>query len=213
MRKSVMILLSTLLLTAAGQLSRADVSVGLSVDDDGLKAFHLAIGEHYQVPERQVVLVREKNVPEEELPVVFFLARRADVDPSVIVKLRLGGYSWMEITAKYGLSAEIYYVAFDRDPGPPYGNAWGHFKNRHRKEWGSIHLTDAEVVNFVNLKFMCEKYGYTPADVVKMRVRGDDFVKINKQVKAGKGKSAQKPDARADSDPPKAKAKGKGNNK
>ena len=63
----------------------ADVSLGVSLDQDGLKGFYLAIGEHYKVPETEVVVVRQKNVPDEELPVVFFLARQASVSPETII--------------------------------------------------------------------------------------------------------------------------------
>jgi len=197
-----------LLLAFAVPSARAEVSVGVSVDEDGLKGFYLAIGEHYQVAEKEVVVVRERSVPDEELPVVFFLARHAHVEPGVVVKLRLGGKSWMDIAFHYKLSPEIFYVAFDRDPGPPYGNAWGHFKKRERSQWGSIRLVDADIVNIVNLKFMAEKYGYAPAEIVKMRARGDHFANINKQVKANKGKAGKKSRTLVASDD-NAKAKGK----
>jgi len=197
-----------LLLAFAAPSARAGVSVGVSVDEDGLKGFYLAIGEHYQVAEKEVVVVRERNVPDEELPVVFFLAGHAHVEPGVIVKLRLGGRSWMDIALHYKLSPEIFYVAFDRDPGPPYGKAWGHFKKRDRAQWGSIRLVDVEIVNIVNLKFMAEKYGYAPAEIVKMRARGDHFANIHKQAKANKGRAGKKSRTVVASDD-NAKVKGK----
>jgi len=57
----------------------------------------------------------------------------------------------MDIALHYKLSPEIFYVHFDRDPGPPYGRAWGHFRNRERREWGKIRLADDDIVNVVNL--------------------------------------------------------------
>ena len=192
--------------------SQAGVSIGVSADQDGVKGFYLAIGEQYRVPEREVVVVRERNIPDDELPVVFFLARYASVEPGVIVKLRLGGESWMDIALHYHLSPEIFYVAFDRDPGPPYGKAWGYYKKHKRADWGTIRLADTDIVNVVNLKFVSERYGCTPNDVVKMRAKGDNFVSIHKQVKAGKAaKNNQKSVASSDED--KGSGKGKGNGK
>ncbi|MCX6835062.1 MAG: hypothetical protein NTW07_08015 [candidate division Zixibacteria bacterium] len=189
--------------------ARAGVDVGLSVDEDGIKGFYLAIGEHYRVPEREVIVVRDRNVPDEELPVVFFLARHASVEPAMIVRLRLGGMSWMDIALHFSLSPSIFYIDFDRDPGPPYGKAWGHYRKHDKAHWGEIRLPDADIVNIVNLKFVSEKYGYSPAEVVKMRARGDRFVAIHKQAKAGKGKPAKGKQVVADSNDDNQKSHGK----
>ncbi|MEW5796794.1 MAG: hypothetical protein AB1772_10595 [Candidatus Zixiibacteriota bacterium] len=196
-------------LTLAASNARSGVDIGLSADDGGIRSFYLAIGDHYRVPEREVVVVRERSIPDDQLPVVFFLARYAKVEPGVIVKLRLSGQSWMDIALHYHLSPEIFYVQFDHDPGPPFGKAWGHYKKRDRGEWGKIRLADADIVNVVNLKFVSEHYGCTPAEVVKMRAKGDNFVSIHKQVKANKGQGKKSSSAVADSD----NAKGKGKKK
>jgi hypothetical protein len=188
---SVLTLLA-LLLAFAIPSARVGVSLGVSVDEDGLKGFYLAIGEHYQVAEKEVVVVRERNIPDEELAVVFFLAGHTYVEPSVTVELRLGSKSWMDIALYYKLSPGIFYVAFDHDPGPPYGNARGHFKKRDRAQWGSIRLVDADIINIVNLKFVAERYGYAPAEIVKIRARGDHFAGIHKQAKANKGNASKK---------------------
>ena len=198
-----------MIVLASTSKAHAGVDVGISVDEDGIKGFYLAIGEHYRVPEREVVVVRERNVPDEELPVVFFLARHASVEPASLVKLRLGGMSWMDITLHLNLSPSIFYVAFDRAPGPPYGKAWGHFRKHKKARWGEIRLPDADIVNIVNLKFVSEKYGYSPAEVVKMRARGDRFAAIHKQAKAGKGKPTKGKQSVAASNDDKPRASGK----
>lgn len=206
-RISMIILLAVIAMVVIAPRSQAGIDVGVSIDSDGIKGFYLAIGEHYDVKEKNVIVVREGNIPDEELPVVFFLARNAGVAPVFIVKLRLGGKSWMDIAFHYGLTAEIFYVKFDRDPGPPYGKAWGHFKKKKHTEWKTIRLADVDIVNFVNLKFVSEHYGHTPAEVVKMRAKGDGFVAIHKQAKAHKKQHQKKVKAVASSDNPKHKGK------
>ncbi|MEE8577728.1 MAG: hypothetical protein V3T31_10770 [candidate division Zixibacteria bacterium] len=198
--------------------ARAGVDIGLSLDSDGIKGFYLAIGDHYQVPEKEIVFVREKKFPDEEMPVVFFLARHANVTSQVIISLRLGGKSWMDICTHYHLSPDLFYVPLKHDPGPPYGKAWGHFKNKKRKknDWGSIRFSDADIVNFVNLKFVSEKYGYSPDEVIKMRSGGSDFVAIHGKVKKAKKnhKKAAAKHASSDDERQKGKKKkGKGKNK
>jgi len=143
MRKALLvIILMVLFIAPAAKICKADINLGVSVDNDGLKGFYLSIGEHYQVPEKQIVIVKKKNIPNEEMPVVFFLARQAKTTPEAIIKLRLGGKSWMDITVHFGLNAGIFYVPLKNVSGPPYGKAYGHFKKRNRKEWKSIRLAD-----------------------------------------------------------------------
>lgn len=190
--------------------SRADVNIGLSIGDDGIKGFYLAIGEHYKVAEKEVVVVKKRRVPDEELPVVFFLAVRTGVAPKMIIDLRLKGMSWMDVTLHFGLNAEIFYVPVKVKPGPPYGKAYGHFKNKPKKKWGEIRLVDADIVNFVNLKFISERYGYSPDEVIKMRQKGKNFVVINAEVKKNKGQAKKQSKQMASKGKPNNKSKGKG---
>lgn len=198
---------SLFLVFAAGS-TKADVSIGVSADNDGIKSFYLSIGEQYRVPEKEIVVIREKKIPDEELPVVFFIAQQARVEPGLVVKLRLEGKSWMDITLHYGLSPAIYYVAFAKDPGPPYGKAWGHYKNRKKDEWKTVRLGDTDIINFVNIKFMSERYGYSPDEVIKMRNKGESFVLVNSKIK-----KQSKQHANSDNSGKDKSKKGKGKDK
>ncbi|OGC85508.1 MAG: hypothetical protein A2142_00200 [candidate division Zixibacteria bacterium RBG_16_48_11] len=200
-------LIVPLLVISVPQYGEADLDLGVSIRDGEVRSFYLAVGDYYNVPERTLVVVNERNIPDDEVPVVFFLASQARVSPNVIIDLRLGGKSWMDITLYYGLTAQIFYVPFTVDPGPPYGKAYGHFKKLPRSKWGEIRLGNADVVNLVNLKFISGHYGYSPDQVVKMRGKGKSFVSINSEIKKNKGESKGK----AQKQGSKGKSKGKGN--
>ena len=202
---------------------RADMNVGLSIGDEGIKRFYLAIGEQYQLPEKEVVVVRQRNIPDEELPVVFFLARQSKAAPDIIVQLRLGGKSWMEITAHFGLGADIFYVPLAHPVSrSPYGKAYGHYKDKRHGEWKTIHLADADIVNLVNLRFMSARHGCPPDEIVRMREHGQTFVQINSDMLKGKGQAKDKDDDKSsdrndgdrdktkDKEKDKEKGKGKG---
>ena len=186
---------------------QADTDIGLSIRDGEVKSFYLAVGDYYHVPERTLVVVSERRLPDDEVPVVFFLAQEARVSPDAIIALRLGGKSWMDITRHYGLTARIFYVPFAADPGPPYGKAYGYYKKRPKNKWGEIRLGNSDIINLVNLKFVSGYYGHSPDEVVKMRSRGKSFVSINSELKKGKGGSQGK----AEKSSSKGKSKGKGN--
>jgi len=209
----IVVLLSITFLWGVAGPAQAEVNAGISIGEDGIKGFYLAIGEHYQVPDREIAAIREKKVWDEELPVVFYLANRAGVTPEAIIKLRLAEKSWMDITLSFGLNAEIFYVPVTVDPGPPYGKAYGHYKNRERHEWGQINLPDADVVNMVNLKFMSDYYKCPADDIIKLRQQGKNFVDINSQVKKNKKQAEQNKAKQASKNESKQQNKGKGKNK
>ena len=163
------------------------VSTGISISNGELRSFYLAVGDYYRVPESRVVYVKQHyRVHDEELPVVFFLASQARVDPQVIIDLRYRQrMSWLNITLHYGLTPEIYYVPVQR-VGPPYGNAYGHYK-KHGKDYRKVRLADSDVVNLVNLRFMSEYHGVAAEVVMDQRGRGERFVVMNDHYYKQKG--------------------------
>jgi hypothetical protein len=173
-------------------------SVGVSGGDEGIRSFNLSIGDYYHVPEREVVVVHERGIQEEEVPVVFFIAQRAHVSPEAVVGLHLRGMNWMDITLHFGLSPDIYYVPVRQ--GPPYGNAYGHYKRHPKGGWQRGDLRDADIVNQVNLKFISEHHRYAPEQVMKYRSEGKSFTAIDREARQGRqgknqsqGRQADKP--------------------
>jgi hypothetical protein len=107
----------------------------------------------------------------------------------------------MDITLRYGLSPEIYYVPVKvAKVGPPYGRAYGYYKTHPRHEWKKVVLPDDDVVNLVNLKFASDYYGYAPERVMQLRGEGQNFVAIHDHFKKerhgknGKGKDSDRDD-------------------
>lgn len=211
----VLILIALSLASAAGS-ARAQVDVGISLGEEGLRGFYLGVGEYYRVPQREVIVIRERHIPPEEIPVVFLIAQRARVAPASVVDLRLRGSSWLDITIHYGLSPEIYYVHIPPTVrvGPPYGKAYGHYKKKPKKEWKTIVLDDHDVINLVNLKFVSEHYKRPAAEVIQLRSKGKDFVVINDEVRKAKGrKGGELTKVKGDDQRGKGQQKGKGHEK
>ena len=169
----VMVLALGGVIAAKGADAQTAYSVSASIGN-----FHVAVSNYYHVPEREVIVVRERRIPDDELPVVFFIAQRARVPVARIVDMRLRGDSWWDISVRFGLGADVYYVPVAVRSGPPYGRAYGHYK-KPRKEWDTIALNDADVVNLVQLRFISEHYHVAPERVVEMRERNVGFVSIH----------------------------------
>lgn len=184
------------------------VDLGISISDGRLRSFYLAVGDHYRVPPRQVVDLRTRyGLLDEELPLVFFLAARAHVGPQAVIDLRLRKTSWLDIGLHFGLSPEIFFVpvAMERI-GPPYGNAYGYYRKYGRAgDWRKVVLSDREVIDLVNLRFLSEYHGLTPDAIIGMRGREKSFVRIHDEI--GKGKNQAGPGNKGKSQKPKANRK------
>ncbi len=218
MKKNFIQFAVVLFLISAATAYAQNVSAGVSITNGGLSGFHLAIGDYYHVPQTQVVYVRDHyHVRDEELPVVFFLADRAHVDPQTIIDLRMRRHmSWLNITFHYGFTPEIFYVPVTR-VGPPYGNAYGYYK-KHKGNYRKVVLVDDDVVNLVNLRFMSEYHRVAPEVVMERRGRGEKFFAMNDNFHKEKARSRERTEARGKGKDQYAKAKdnkenGKGHGK
>lgn len=208
-------------LSVCGLSERAEarVDIGVTIGDEGIRDFYFSVGDYYRVPEREVIIIRERRIPDEEIPVVLFLAKRGGVPFARVIEMRRSGLAWIDITLRLGLSPEIFYVPVTIVSGPPYGKAYGHFKKKHKNEWRTIRLSDDDVINFVNLKFISDYHGYAPERVIEMRSKGKNFIAINDEVKKVKGnKEKHKKEEKEDKEEwkkekHKDKGKGKGHKK
>ena len=155
----------------------AQVQAGADFSGDGLRSFYFAVGNYYQVPERQVDLVRDRALPTDEVPVAFFVAQRARVNPTVVVDLRRRGVSWADIALHFHFAPDIYYF---RD-GPPYGKANGYWKNHPPR--------DAEVIDAVNIPFLSEYHHVAPDLVRTQRSRRGNYAVVAGDFEAKSHKS------------------------
>lgn len=154
----------------------AQVQAGAAFSGDGLRSFYFAIGNYYQVPEREVVLVRERALPPDEVPVAFYVAQRARVSPTVVVDLRRRDLSWGDIALHFHMAPDIYYFR----GGPPYGKAYGYWKNHPPR--------DVEVIDAVNVHFLSEYHHVTPDLVRSERSRRGNYVVVAGDFAAKSGK-------------------------
>ena len=189
----VKVLLSVIMFTTAAPVIASDagsVDTGGPIGEDGPSGFFLAVGDYYRVPQSEVIIIKQRGVPLYEIPVVLLIAKRTHVAPEYIMHVRLRGNAWLGATLRFGLGPEIFYVpvgAVVKDP--PYGKVYGYYKHKPKKEWKTITLSDDDIINLVNLKWMSEHYGYPAEKIIKMRSGGKEFVLINAEIRREKGKN------------------------
>ena len=76
------VLLAAIMLAIAALVIESDLGmdVGISMGEEGLRRFFLAVGDHYRVPQGEVIIIRERGFNPVEVPVVLFLANRANIN-------------------------------------------------------------------------------------------------------------------------------------
>jgi hypothetical protein len=159
----------------------------VSSGEGALTEYFLAVGDYYRFPQSEIIIIRERGIPPYEIPVVLFVAKRAHVAPEIITDFRLRDNAWLYTALRFGVGPETFYVPVRvvvRDS--VYGKAYGYYKNKPKKEWRTIMLSDDDIINLVNLKLMSEYYGYPPEKIMKMRSRGKEFGSINDEIRKEK---------------------------
>ncbi|MCI0568170.1 MAG: hypothetical protein L0Z52_08295 [Acidobacteria bacterium] len=109
---------------------------------------------------------------EVDLPVVLFVARQCGQPVDVIVDLRARGLSWSVIFTQLHVAPDVLFVGIDRDPGPPYGKAWGHWKQNRSK----VKLSDDEVRGLVQVQMGSRWAGASPYQLARARSQGKSVV-------------------------------------
>lgn len=170
-------------------------------------SFHVAVANFFGVPQREVIVIRERRIPDDEIPVALFIAQYARVAPAAVVDLRLRGRSWWDISVHFGIGPDVYYVPVAVAPGPPYGKAYGYYR-KPRNQWRTIVLADTDIVNLVNLRFLSGHYRVPPERVVALRSKNKGFIAIHAEL--GTGRQAGRAD---DVGKGAGKGKGKGHSK
>ena len=185
-----------LTLTAAGGPTLAgvayDVTVGLDLSDD-TRVFLNVTNDHFAPPEREATaIVRRCRHPEDDYPVVLFLSHASGVPAGKVLDLRLQGLSWADVMFRLRIGPGVLFARFDRDPGPPYGKAWGHY--RKHKKGARISLTDGDIIGLTKLQIAVGHYGVNPYTILSERGKGvsiEKYTATKQRANKGQAKPAK----------------------
>jgi hypothetical protein len=173
----MIIALSTgLLLTGMPVLGGLDIDFGATVRVGDSTDLYLAISSRYFDQDRGSVErlgLRFSNP--DDLAVCLYIARHSGRSGEQVYFLRKGGMSWWEIAQRLDIRPDIWFVAVDRDPGPPYGKAYGYW-GKHRKNRRYVwRLTDGEIRDLVAVRMIHEYYGMPVEAAMDIRASGKNL--------------------------------------
>ena len=99
------------------------VSIQLEFGGPSVRGFYGSLADSYDVPERELWVMREAGVVDDDMPVILYIYTHSKYSLRQIYSLRLRGATWANLSNWCG-------VPLYRDRiGPPYGNAYGRYKH------------------------------------------------------------------------------------
>ncbi len=113
---------------------------------------------------------------------------------------------------QYGIPVDAYFVTVKRDPGPPYGKAYGYWKKHKHDRGTKMVLADVDVRNLVAVRMAHEYYGVPVEVAMEWRSGGRNLADVMSdeyQKRHGKGHSGSKGKTSAKSHPGKGHGKKK----
>lgn len=187
----------------ACSLSAANFDLSLSGSDKGISGFSLSVGEYYKAPAEEVKIIK-RSLSEDELSVVYFLARKSGKNADYIARLKSDGKNWWDVTLALGLQPEkIYVIETNKHKGPPHGKAYGYHKKGQK-------LKDVEVVEVVNAKFFASRYGVSEDEAIEYRRSGRSYADMDNDFRGKKHKKEKHKGKDKDDDDRPGKGNGKG---
>jgi hypothetical protein len=147
-----------------------DVAVGMDVNED--TRIFLNVSNQVWHPAAPMTVIQGCRYPEDDFPVVSFLAYQSHRDPAFILRLRSDGYPWYEIFYRLHVDPGVLFVGIDHDPGPPYGKAWGYWNHGRHDPRERIHFSDRDVVGLVKVQTAARHFGASPYSVMEGQRHG-----------------------------------------
>jgi len=150
--------------------------VQAQIVDDSKDPFHIAVRDYFKVTEDQIGSLLKTPLPDDDLPIVLFIAQRAGVDPNSVLVVWSSGLNWMQTAHHFGLNPWIFFTPIQGDlKNTPYLKPYHYFKDRNNR----VRLSDDDMINLVNLKLIAEQYNRDPYEIVQLRAQGKSFREIN----------------------------------
>jgi hypothetical protein len=162
-------------IAAPASRAGADISFGLNapIGNDGNLFF--SISSRYFDRDAHSVNDWSRRLPDpDDLAVFLHICSQSHLPPDVVFGYRRQGLSWYDVGVRVHLPLEVWYVPVARDPGPPYGKAYGYRKKHERDPRYAVRLSDRQVRDLVAVRMAHEYYGVPPETAMDWRRGGAD---------------------------------------
>ncbi len=161
------------LLAAPVAMAGVDIDFGMRVNaEDQTSLFFSISSRYYDRDDATVASFGARFGDPDDLAVALFVSRYSGRSLDDIWLLRRQGLSWWDVSARYRVPVDVWFVPVTRKPGPPYGKAYGHWKKHKRNERAVVVLADPDVRNLVAVRMIHDYYGVPVETAMAWRADG-----------------------------------------
>ncbi len=123
--------MAALILTAIPLTANAQprISVQFEFGTPPVNRYYESLAESYDVPYHDICVMHDAGVVDEDIPVILYIYTHSQYSLRQIYSLRLRGATWDNLSNWCGVPLYGY------RSGPPYGNAYGYYRNGPGKNW------------------------------------------------------------------------------
>jgi hypothetical protein len=199
-RKMATLCLMALLTCSGIAFAGVDVNFGANVHaGDDASLFVSISAQYFDRESRDVEDWQRRCYPNpDDLAVALFLSSNGDRDPDYMFGLRKQGLGWFEISTRCNVPVGAFFLSLGRDPGPPYGKAYGHWRKYRRDKRHVMKLSDDDIRHLVGARLIHEYYDVPLETAMKSRAAGRDVRSV--MVREYRSRHGGRERARADSD-------------
>jgi hypothetical protein len=153
-------------------------------DTDG---FNAALSAYFKVSVVEVDAVRSTGLAGDDLAVAFKTAVLIKKTSPDVAKMRVRGDSWSDIAKVRNIDASSFYMIIGGEfESKTFTPIFDKYRLTPQSQWKNLVLTDDDIINLVNLKFISSYYDYSAFEVMKMRDNGFSYPDISTKVCAAK---------------------------
>ncbi|HUS05716.1 MAG TPA: hypothetical protein VMZ52_05455 [Bryobacteraceae bacterium] len=138
-------LLTCVTLFAQDRLPRSTpkgTDTGTGVNDP-IVDYYDSISDYFRISRQAVMLISKKGIPDQEIPAVLLLPKRAKISPNQVIEARKSGKSWEEVAQQHKVSfpgkdvvseANIFFLS------EYHGRSADEVRTRHAKGVGFVEI-------------------------------------------------------------------------
>jgi hypothetical protein len=155
---------------------------GATAQDAAHTDYFRSVARYFSMPPEEMSILADWEIEPDEVPVVLFVARRSGVSPEAVVALRDSGQSWTDLSARFRVSASALYVPIRDDaPAGALSGAYERFRSTPVSDWGTMRLSDDEIVGLVNVRVISQVLGLSAERVAAATGSTSTYVALHAQ--------------------------------
>lgn len=142
-------------------------------------AYLRAVASFFRMPQNEVSILADWDLPLDQIPVALFIAGRAGVSPDAVVALHRTGHSWTDLATRYSVSAAALHVPIPETASAgPLQQVYARYRSLPAKQWSQIRLSNQDIVTLVNVRLLAQTLKIPPQQVLAAAAPGTSFVDV-----------------------------------